>query len=120
MRNVVDLKQKVFFFKLKGDYLRYYAECLKNRLALEYMRLPDGIEEADAADSIDDRAVVNHHRRFEFRDFDEINDEAMIAYREADKLAKSELALSNPLRLALYLNMSVYFFEIQEKIKPAI
>lgn len=36
----------------------------------------------------------------------------MYAYREAEKLAKSELALSNPLRLALYLNMSVYFFEI--------
>lgn len=44
----------------------------------------------------------------------------MMAYREAEKLAKSELALSNPLRLALYLNMSVYFFEIQEKIKHAI
>lgn len=44
----------------------------------------------------------------------------MYAYCEADKLAKSELALSNPLRLALYLNMSVYFFEIKEKIKQAI
>jgi len=44
----------------------------------------------------------------------------MKAYREAEKLAKSELALSNPIRLALYLNMSVYYFEIQQKTKHAI
>lgn len=57
---------------------------------------------------------------FEFRDFEEINEEALYAYSEAEKLAKSELALSNPLRLALYLNMSVYFFEIQDRVKQAI
>jgi len=34
MKNVSDLKQKVFYYKLKGDYMRYYAECLKSRLAM--------------------------------------------------------------------------------------
>ncbi|KAL4432754.1 hypothetical protein ABPG74_011575 [Tetrahymena malaccensis] len=123
MKYVSDLKQKILYFKLKGDYMRYYAEVLKTRLLMYHMREQSYLQDDDSNHSSNqDEEDENEQAlsNFEFKEFEEVNEEALFAYSEAEKLAKSELALSNPLRLALYLNMSVYFFEIQDKVKQAI
>ncbi|KAL4479172.1 hypothetical protein ABPG72_009002 [Tetrahymena utriculariae] len=123
MKNVSDLKQKILYFKLKGDYMRYYAEVLKTRLLMYHMREQSYLQDDDSNHSSNrDEEDENEQAlsNFEFKEFEEVNEEALFAYSEAEKLSKSELALSNPLRLALYLNMSVYFFEIQDKVKQAI
>lgn len=42
-------------------------------------------------------------------------DAAAEAYKEADQLARNNLASTNPIRLGLQLNMAVFFYEILGK-----
>lgn len=44
-------------------------------------------------------------------------DAAADAYKEADQLARNNLASTNPIRLGLQLNMAVFFYEILGKIE---
>lgn len=76
-------ESKVFYLKMKGDYLRYLAEFLR-----------------------DDR------RR-------EVADRANVAYQEATKVASTELSPTQPIRLGLALNYSVFYYEIMAMPKEA-
>ncbi|OAG29316.1 14-3-3 protein epsilon [Nematocida displodere] len=80
--SVVD--SKVFFLKMKGDYLRYKAEIARD----EYLS--------------------------------EISSEADKAYQQATDIANSSLPTTNPTRLGLYLNYSVFCFEILNERKKAV
>lgn len=75
-----DLESKIFFLKMKADYLRYKAE----------------VEPTD-----------------------EIVSESERCYVEAMKLA-AEMKCTNPVRLGLALNYSVYLYEISKKKAEAI
>lgn len=44
----------------------------------------------------------------------------MAAYKEADLRAKENLVSTNPIRLGLHLNMSVFYYEIMQKTSEAI
>lgn len=76
-------ESKVFYLKMKGDYLRYLAEFLKEE-----------------------------QRR-------EVAERANNAYQEATKVATSELSPTQPIRLGLALNYSVFFYEIMAMPKEA-
>ncbi|EGR33519.1 hypothetical protein IMG5_050590 [Ichthyophthirius multifiliis] len=89
--NVKCLESKVFYLKIRGDHFRYYAECLKSR----------ALQQQDNNNS-------------------EVEEEALNSYREANEIARMNLASTDPIRLALILNMSVYFFEVLDKIHDAI
>jgi len=75
---------KVFFMKMKGDYLRYKAEI----------------------------AVENDLKHLTELGYD--------TYQKAAVLAESKLTKTNPTRLGLYLNFSVFYFEILKDPKRAI
>eukprot|EP01121_Diplochlamys_sp_Union-15-3_P014040 TRINITY_DN443_c0_g2_i1.p1 TRINITY_DN443_c0_g2~~TRINITY_DN443_c0_g2_i1.p1 ORF type:complete len:247 (-),score=61.83 TRINITY_DN443_c0_g2_i1:99-839(-) len=67
---------KIFYLKMKGDYLRYMAE----------------FSTGDAKKSASDKALA--------------------AYTQALEVAKSDMLATNPIRLGLALNFSVFFYEI--------
>ena len=48
-------------------------------------------------------------------DYNDALENALNTYKEADKLAKMNLAPTNPIRLGLNLNMSVFYYEIMQK-----
>lgn len=73
----------VFYLKMKGDYLRYMAECISG----------------DARKPIADKA----HQ----------------AYAEASKVAQEKLSSTQPIRLGLALNYSVFYYEILGQPKEA-
>lgn len=72
----LEIKYKVFYLKMKGDYNRYLAEFLLDE------------------------------------DYNKALENALNSYKDADKIAKMNLAPTNPIRLGLHLNMSVFFYEI--------
>ena len=76
-------ESKVFYLKMKGDYLRYLAEF---------------------KDDSDRKQVA---------------DRANEAYQEATKVASAELAPTQPIRLGLALNYSVFFYEIMNLPREA-
>jgi len=78
----IEHEERVFYFKMKGDYHRYMAEYLNDE------RGEETIEEA---------------RR---------------SYQDAMEAAKS-LSATNPIRLGLALNFSVFYYEILNKPKKA-
>lgn len=43
----------------------------------------------------------------------------MAAYQEAEKIARMNLATTNPVRLGLHLNVSVFYYEILQKKEEA-
>eukprot|EP01121_Diplochlamys_sp_Union-15-3_P014041 TRINITY_DN443_c0_g2_i2.p1 TRINITY_DN443_c0_g2~~TRINITY_DN443_c0_g2_i2.p1 ORF type:complete len:260 (-),score=55.99 TRINITY_DN443_c0_g2_i2:105-848(-) len=67
---------KIFYLKMKGDYLRYMAE----------------FSTGDARKSAADKALA--------------------AYTQALEVAKSDMLATNPIRLGLALNFSVFHYEI--------
>jgi 14-3-3 protein epsilon len=69
-------ESKVFYLKMKGDYLRYNAE------------FSTGEVRKDAANK------------------------ALAAYKSAIEVAKSDMPPTNPIRLGLVLNFSVFYYEI--------
>ena len=73
---------RVFYYKMKGDYLRYKAE---------YKRGGDKLP---------------------------IAEQALVAYKSANDLAV-ELSSTNPIRLGLALNFSVFYYEIMNQPKDA-
>jgi len=78
----IEHEERVFYFKMKGDYHRYMAEFLRG---------------AESEDTID---------------------EAKNAYKDAMEAAKS-LSATDPIRLGLALNFSVFYYEILDKPKTA-
>jgi 14-3-3 protein epsilon len=76
-------ESRVFYLKMKGDYLRYMAECISG----------------DARKPIADLANG--------------------AYQEATKVALEQLTPTQPIRLGLALNYSVFFYEIMGMPKEA-
>jgi 14-3-3 protein epsilon len=76
-------ESKVFYLKMKGDYLRYLAEFLKEEQRREVAERANG------------------------------------AYQEATKVATAELSPTQPIRLGLALNYSVFFYEIMAMPKEA-
>jgi len=76
-------ESKVFYYKMKGDYSRYLAECLSG----------DKNKEA--------------------------SEKANEAYRQATEISESNLAPTNPIRLGLALNYSVFFYEIMNQPEQA-
>lgn len=74
---------KVFFLKMKGDYYRYMAEI-----------------------KMFDKDTENNN-------VEDIVDRAMVSYKTANDLATSSLTPTNPVRLGLALNYSVFYFEIK-------
>lgn len=79
-----DDESRVFFLKMKGDYLRYKAEVCD-----------------------DDK-----------EDFDRISQESCKCYMEAREIAMG-MKSTNPVRLGLALNYSVYLYEIAKDCKGA-
>lgn len=75
---------RVFFLKMKGDYLRYKAEV--------------------AGDD----------------EFEEIANVAKEAYEQAKEIATASLPHTHPTRLGLYLNYSVFYFEILKNKERAM
>ena len=75
-------EEKVFFWKMKGDYFRYYCEYVEG----EQLKI--------------------------------LSDNCLKAYEEAKRYAKN-LSLINSIRLALYLNFSVFLYEILNDHKKA-
>lgn len=75
---------RVFFLKMKGDYLRYKAEIAKE-------------------------ATIG-----------KISEEAHTAYQTALDIATSSLSKTNPTRLGLALNYSVFCFEILNQKSMAV
>lgn len=55
----------------------------------------------------------------EEQEYNEAVENATNAYREADELARSNLATTNPIRLGLQLNLSVFTYEILKKPEEA-
>lgn len=53
-------------------------------------------------------------------DYQKAHDNALNAYKEADKFARMNLAPTNPIRLGLHLNLSVFYYEIMQKQEDAI
>lgn len=53
-------------------------------------------------------------------DYNKALEHALNSYKEADKISKMNLAPTNPIRLGLHLNMSVFFYEIMQKQEEAI
>ena len=49
----------------------------------------------------------------------EISEKAFVSYQDAYTLAKKELKTTNPIRLGLALNYSVFYYEIKENSKKA-
>lgn len=45
-------------------------------------------------------------------DYNKALDNAQTSYNEAKEIAKSNLTATNPIRLGLHLNMSVFYYEI--------
>jgi 14-3-3 protein epsilon len=78
----IEHEERVFYYKMKGDYHRYMAEYL-----------------ADAKG-------------------EETIEEAKNSYQDAMEAAKS-LSATNPIRLGLALNFSVFYYEILNKPKKA-
>ncbi len=76
LTKAVDLEDKVFYHKMKGDYYRYLCEF-----------------------------VVGS-------EFSEHSHKGRQAYLEAENLCQMELQPTNPVRLGLYLNMAVFYYEI--------
>ena len=54
------------------------------------------------------------------QDYHDAVDKAQISYKEADVLSKSHLATTNPIRLGLSLNISVFYYEILQKQEEAV
>lgn len=79
-----DDESKVFFLKMKGDYLRYKAEVCD-----------------------DDK-----------EEFDKISNESCACYNKARDVAMG-MKSTNPVRLGLALNYSVYLYEIAKDCKGA-
>lgn len=80
---------KVFYLKMKGDYLRYLVEIVS---ADEDSSKQDRIEKADLSKK---------------------------AYKEAQEVAETNLATTHPIRLGLALNFSVFFYEIENNSEEA-
>ena len=81
-----DTEPKVFYLKMKGDYLRYLAE------------FQEGAKK------------------------DKSSDDASAAYEEANKFATADgkgLPPTDPIRLGLALNYSVFHYEIQQDPEKA-
>jgi 14-3-3 protein epsilon len=76
-------ESKVFYLKMKGDYLRYLAEFMTDNARKE------------------------------------VADRANEAYQEATKVATSDLSPTQPIRLGLALNYSVFYYEIMNLPKEA-
>jgi len=74
----------VFYLKMKGDYYRYLAE----------VESP-----TDGSSSEDHKKVMEN---------------AEGAYNEAFELSKTKLKATNPIRLGLALNFSVFYYEIKQ------
>jgi 14-3-3 protein epsilon len=53
-------------------------------------------------------------------DYNKALENAQTAYREADKICQMNLAATNPIRLGLHLNMSVFYYEILNNHEQAI
>jgi 14-3-3 protein epsilon len=77
-------ESKVFFYKMKGDYLRYMAEF-----------------------------QINEEKQ-------KTGAKAAEAYTEAKKLAEEKMSSTNPIRLGLALNFSVFYYEIMQQPEKAI
>lgn len=84
----------VFFFKMEGDYARYGAEIYSN-----------GEDEPP-------KEYAAQHEKYK--------NQAKAAYEKADKVGKDGgLSTTNPIRLGLALNQSVFFYEICKQPKEA-
>lgn len=88
-----DAEPNVFYLKMKGDYYRYLSEVL--------VIITTTLQIEDSAD----RA--------------EVMDKAQKAYQEAMDLAISQMQPTNPIRLGLILNFSVFFYEIRHQLQTA-
>jgi len=69
-------ESKVFYYKMKGDYLRYIAEISTDELKKE------------------------------------VSNKALFAYNTAKEIAYRDLTNTNPVRLGLILNFSVFYYDI--------
>jgi 14-3-3 protein epsilon len=76
---------KVFYHKMKADYFRYIAE------------------------NIDENRLHNNTNESKKKYY---SNESMKSYKEAMAEAATELSISNPIRLGLALNFSVFYYEV--------
>ena len=53
------------------------------------------------------------------QEYNDSVEKALDAYKEADNLARNNLATTNPIRLGLQLNLSVFYYEILKKPEEA-
>mmetsp|Transcript_18491 Transcript_18491/g.31404 ORF Transcript_18491/g.31404 Transcript_18491/m.31404 type:complete len:249 (-) Transcript_18491:866-1612(-) len=83
IKNSSTAESQVFFFKMKGDYLRYKAE------------IAAGENKSSDCDKAED------------------------AYKSAALKANEELTKTNPIRLGLYLNFSVFHYELRNNSEKA-
>ncbi|XP_074637655.1 14-3-3 protein beta/alpha-B-like isoform X2 [Acropora palmata] len=80
IENAKGSEEKVFYFKMKGDYWRYQAE---------------------------------------FHGSEDAKDHSIRAYEEANLIATNLLDATDPIRLGLALNFSVFYYEIMGKPEEA-
>jgi len=80
---------KIFYLKMKGDYLRYKAEVAPNSKK-------DGVEAKE-----------------------DVTEESEKAYNAAYEESKNKLPSTHPIRLGLALNFSVFYYEIKNSPEKA-
>ncbi len=111
------VEASVFYLKMKADYHRYLAE-FKVRDATDDDAVRDARQHAAARH--------RHHARARRRTTSQVDDDrknasdkTLEAYKAAQDKATAELPSTNPIRLGLALNFSVFYYEVLNQPEQA-
>ncbi len=94
-------QSKIFYLKMKGDYYRYLAE---NATGIE--------RESNVLNSTWKQIFVSIL-------FAEMAEESQNAYKNGFDIAKDQMQASDPIRLGLALNFSVFHYDILNELNIA-
>jgi 14-3-3 protein epsilon len=116
--NMTDAEHKTFFYKMLGDYHRCanFSHADSVACSIQFY-LPTSFAHC--------WIFSPFHCRYlsEFAEGDlrsQSADNALAAYTNAQTISENELSATNPIRLGLFLNFSVFYFEIMDQKEIAI
>ena len=113
-------EDKVFYLKMKGDYLRYKAEiCVDGGFASD---VPDSALAQDGTGfgfAKDKAEKEGGSAKEAYEESESLKEQAKAAYQEAMNVASTELLVTSPIRLGLALNFSVFYYEILHRSDEA-